>query len=103
MAAPALKVQLQGVTTVSSDNLNTYEQTCDTIAQLRGFVGADGVQVFVRGLTAPNDGGAGDFYWDDSASGPDNGVSIIVPTGSALGAWIRLVSTFNAIGKRCSC
>ena len=99
MAAPALKVQLQGVTTVSSDNLNTYIQSCDTIAQLRGFVGADGVQVFVRGLTAPNDGGAGEFYWDDAATGPDNGVNVIVPTGSALGAWIRLViNGIDAVG-----
>lgn len=98
MAAPSLKVQLQGATSVSADNLNTYEQTCDTVAELRGFVGAEGVQVSIRGLTAPNDGGAGSFYWNASAIGPDNGVSVIVPIGSDLGAWILIVlGPFNSI------
>jgi hypothetical protein len=90
MVAPALKVQIQGQTTASADNLNTYEQTCDIVAQLRGFVGTIGMQAYARGLTAPNDGGAGAFYWNPSATGPDDGTSVIVPVGAAAGAWIRL-------------
>jgi len=90
MSAPLLTVQVQGQGVVTADMLNTYGQTCDTVAQLRGFIGAPGVQVFVRGYTAPNDGGQGQFYWNATSTGPDNGFTIIVPTGSAQGAWIRL-------------
>lgn len=91
MSAPALQAFVQGQGSVSADNLNTFEQTCDTIVQLRGFVGLPGMQVSVRGTSAPNDGGGGAFYWNASASGPDNDVTVIVPTGAATGAWIRLV------------
>ena len=96
MGAPALKVQIQGQTTASADNLNTYEQTCDDFVQLRGLIGITGMQVFVRGQTAPNDGAAGDFYWSSNATGPDDNMNVIVPTGAATGAWIRL--TINASG-----
>lgn len=91
MTAPSLAAQIQGQGVVSADNLNTYEQTCDSVQQLRAFVGLPGIQVAIRGISAVNDGGAGVFYWDTSATGPDNGVNVIVPTGAAKGAWIRLL------------
>lgn len=90
MAAPQLTVQIQGQTVSDADRLNTYMQSCDVVAELRGFVGVPGIEVALRGLAAVNDGGGGFFYWDDSATGPDDGVNVIVPTGSAIGAWIRL-------------
>lgn len=93
MAVPALAVQIQGHAVVTADNLNTYAQTCDTVAELRGFIGIPGVEVLIRGIVAPNDGGAGSFYWDASSTGPDDGVNVIVPTGSASGAWVRLTVT----------
>lgn len=90
MTAPALARYIQGQGSVGADNLNTFQQTCDTISQLRSFVGLTGIQVFVRGGTAIADGQQGVFYWNAAATGPDNGTSIIVPVGSARGAWIRL-------------
>jgi Pectate lyase superfamily protein len=97
MAAPQLIVQIQGQGTVSADNLNTYEQTCDTVAELRAFIGAPGVQVFIRGYVTPGDGGAGPFYWNTTSIGPDNGTSVIVPQPGVPGAWIRLVISQTSV------
>ena len=49
MSAPALTQYVQGQGAVSADGLNTFLQTCDTIAQLRSFIGTAGIQVYVRG------------------------------------------------------
>lgn len=94
MSAPALTVQRQGQSSVSADNLNTFLQTCDTVAQLRAFVGIQGVQVYVRGVFTPNDGGAGNFMWDATGTAPDDGTNIIVPPAAGAGEWVR-ISTFQ--------
>lgn len=108
MTAPLLAAQVQGQGSVSADNLNTYEQTCDNFAQLRGFVGLPGIQVFVRGRSTPSDGGDGVFYWSATSTGPDNNSTVIVPTAAALGAWIKLLPSpgypitpemFGAVGN----
>lgn len=96
MSAPALAQYVQGQGSVSADNLNTFEQTCDSIAQLSGFIGLPGIQVYVRGTVTPNDGGQGAFFWSATSPGPGNGTTIIVPTGAAIGAWIRLANGENA-------
>jgi hypothetical protein len=88
--APLLTVYANGQGTVSAGDLLTFEQTCDTLAQLRAFTGVTGLQVFLRGYTAPGDGGQGPFYWSATATGPDNGTTIIVPTGAIVGAWLRI-------------
>lgn len=90
MPAPALTRYVQGQGSVSADNLNTFVQSCDTISQLRSFIGVPGIQVYVRGFTVPGDGGQGDFWWDANGTGPDNGIDVVVPTGTASGAWVRL-------------
>lgn len=90
MSAPALQQYIQGITSVSADNLNTFLQTCDTIVQLRDLVGAPGMEVLTRGLLSVGDGGAGTYYWNALSAGPDNGRSIIVPNGVGLGAWVLL-------------
>ena len=95
MTAPQLTVQIQGQGVVSADQLNTYEQTCDNVPELRAFVGAPGVQTFIRGLSTPGDGGAGPFWWNPSGTGPDDGVNIIVPPGAITGCWVRLGSFGN--------
>ena len=91
MTAPKLTKQIQGQTVADADRLNTYEQTCDNFSQLRQFVGLPGIQVFARGAGAINDGAAGEFYWDSTATGPDDNLNVIVPTGNAgAGAWVRV-------------
>lgn len=90
MTAPSLTVYQPGIGSVSADGLNTFEQTCNTVSDLRSFVGTEGVQVVTRGTNAVNDGGAGPFYWASTGAYTDNGVSVIVPGGVTQGAWIRL-------------
>ena len=84
-----LSKQVQGLGTVPADALNTYVQSCDTRAQLKAFTGQTGLQVYMRGYTAPNDGGQGNFFWSASATGPGDDTSVIVPYGVTRGAWIR--------------
>lgn len=91
MTAPQLTAYAQGQTVVSGDRANTMVQSCDVISQLRAFVGKTGIEVLARGQLAINDGNGGLFYWDATATGPDDGLNVIVPTGSAIGAWIRNV------------
>ncbi len=90
MAAPELTVSQQGVGVVDSDLLNTFLQGCDTLAELQAFVGAPGLQVYLRGYFAPGDGGQGAFYWNTTATGPGNNTTIVVPYAAAIGAWVRL-------------
>jgi len=90
MSAPSLQAYANGSGQITGDNLNTFQSTCDTIAQLRAFVGLPGIQVYVRGFTAANDGGQGAFMWNASGGGTDNGTTNIVPTGAATGAWNRI-------------
>lgn len=91
MSLPALMVQIQGQGTVSADNLNSFEQTCDDVDDLRAFTGIDGMQVFMRGYSVAGDGGQGVFYYDStSTASDDSGVSVIAPYGSTTGRWLRL-------------
>ena len=83
---------------VTGDGLNTFQQTCDNVAQLRAFIGVAGVQVYVRGTTSVADGGQGEFYWNATGTAPDdNGVTTVVPNGSGTGEWTRL--PFTSVGS----
>ena len=89
MTVPSNAVQSDGIGVISGDQANTYVQTDQTVAQLRGFVGLTGMAVMLQGITAPGDGGAGFFYWS-SGSYTDNGQTVIVPSAAAgQGAWLR--------------
>lgn len=97
MTAPALSQFANGLSQVSGYNLETFAQTCNIVSDLRGFVGAAGIQVYLRGYTAVNDGGQGFFYWNSSGTGPDDGgVTNIVPNGATTGCWTRLSTTTGA-------
>lgn len=89
MGAPALTAYVQGVSVLSADGLNTFQQTCDSYAQLRAFVGSQSIQVFARGYTSPGDGGQGNYYWQANAAGPDDNFNVIVPSAGG-GAWVRI-------------
>lgn len=97
MTAPQLTRYVNGQGIVSGDQANTFEQTCDDVVQLRALIGVTGMQVFIRGFVTPGDGGAGPFYWNTTATGPDNGNSVIVPQPGVPGAWVRLGITEAAI------
>lgn len=91
MSNPALTNYTNGINQVSSDNLNSFMQTCTDMAQLRGFPGNNtAITVYVRGTTSVNDGGQGTFYWNAGVTGTDdNGVTTVVPNGVTLGCWTR--------------
>lgn len=100
MTAPALNVYVNGGPSVSGDGFNTFCQTCDSVANLRGFVGVQGVQVYMRGTLVPNDGGEGNFYWNSTGSAADdNGVTTIIPSGSVAGSgeWTRITSPQTSV------
>lgn len=93
MPAPQLTQYITGQGSVTGDQLNTFLQTADNLAQLRALVGTTGMQVYVRGAASINDGGQGNFYWNPSAVGPDNNFTIIIPPAAASGGWVRLVES----------
>ncbi len=106
MTIPSLTVQIQGQGVVTADNYNTYEQTADNVAQLRGFIGVTGIQIFMRGFVNPNDGGQGPFYWNAGGTGPDDGgVTTIIPDGSSIGVWSRitLIASTTPVGQPGQC
>lgn len=91
MTAPALQTYVQGQSAVSADNLNTFQQTCDSYAQLRALIGIIGMQVYTRGTVDPNDGGQANWYWDITSSALDNNSNVLKPVGGAsTGRWIKL-------------
>lgn len=93
MTAPALNAYANGKGQVSSDNLNTFMQTCNIASDLRGFAGTLGIEVYMRGFTAIGDGGQGLFYWNTGNTTPDDGgITTIVPSSSTSGAWNRINS-----------
>lgn len=92
MVAPQLTSYQSGVNSVSGDQLNTFIQACDTIAQLRAFTGVAGQKVYVAGLAAPGDGGGGVFFWVVAGTAADDGITVIVPNG-ATGLWLRNYET----------
>lgn len=98
MTAPSLQQYIQGQGAVSADNLNTFEQTCDSIAQLRTFIGLPGIQVFVRGTATVNDGGGGPFFWSATSTAADNGSTVVRPVGVVVGAWLRLTIAASFTG-----
>ena len=64
------------------------------VTELRTITGdtTDKRSATLGGHTDPGDGGGGTFFWDDSSSTGDNGGTIIVPTGSSTGRWVRIWS-----------
>lgn len=100
MSDPALVNYANGTSQVSSDNLNTFMQTCTNVSQLRNFAGNNtAISVYIRGTVVPNDGGQGTFYWNALAMGTDdNGVTTVVPNGVTIGCWTRLIVTQSIIG-----
>lgn len=90
---PQLTQYVQGVTVISADGMNTFEQTCDTFDDLRAFSGATGQQIYTRGGAAAGDGLQGVFYWNSFGSGTDDGVNNIVPAAGG-GQWTRIPISF---------
>lgn len=93
MSPPLPSVFVQGQGSVSADNLNTFIQNCQNVAQARTFPGVAGMQMYLMGFVSPGDGGAGVFWWNANAINPsdDNGLTTIVPSGVAQGCWSRQI------------
>jgi len=99
MTVPALAAQIQGQGTVSADNLNTFIQTAQNSSELRTFVGLPGMVVNLQGISQPNDGLGGDFYWNPFGTEPDDNLNFIQPLGTTTGEWVRYGVLTSAPGS----
>jgi hypothetical protein len=83
-------VTQDGVGVISAGQLNAYTFSCYNTGVLRSIVGQTGMTAYLQGTNVPGDGGQGLFYWNYSSVAPDNGTTIIVPSGVVYGAWIMV-------------
>ncbi len=88
MPIPSLGVAIQGQNTTSADRLNTYIQTAQNTPQLRTITGEPGMAILLQGVSQPNDGLGGLFYWNAGGTEPDDNMNYIQPPGST-GQWWR--------------
>lgn len=83
---------LAGPSIQSADSIGTTTSP----GELRSLVGGSPADdapevVIVKGFWSPADGGGGIFSWDGQSSEPDNGGTVIQPTGHAdAGRWKRV-------------
>ncbi len=85
---PQLTVSSNGVGVVPDALLNTFVIGACTITQLRSFTGIGAMTVIAVGSSTPGDGGGGTYYWSGSATGADNGTTVIAPNGVSVGRWL---------------
>lgn len=97
MVLPSNTVQQQGQGVQNADQMNTNVQAVTSLTALRDFTALGSMMIYLQGYSSPGDGGQGAFYFNANATGPDDGVNIIVPTGAAQGAWIRLPTSIPGL------
>jgi hypothetical protein len=90
-------VQIEGQGAVTADNLNTMVQGAVVANNLRLVTGLPGMVAVISGISAPDDGGQGVFYWSSGATAPDDNLTVIRPAGTSPGAWIRLSLSASAL------
>jgi len=95
MAVPTNSTYSNGVSVLSGDQLNSFQQVCSTAAALRNFIGLANMGVDLLGAGAPGDGNGGAFYWNAASTAPDDGYNVIVPNGVTVGAWLRTGSVLT--------
>jgi hypothetical protein len=93
MVAPAPTVQYAGVGVVGADQFNSTVQVVLNYAQLRTFTGLNDMAVLALGTVSENDGGQALFYFNATSIAADNSTTVIAPSGSVTGRWLRLGST----------
>jgi hypothetical protein len=90
MSAPAPQVQYAGVGTVGADQYNTFVQVVINYAQLRTITGLQDMAILALGTVSEGDGGQALFYFNSLSTALDNNTTVIAPTGSVQGRWLRL-------------
>ena len=63
-----------------------------TIAAMRGNTNTPTPTDTLLGFWAANDGGGGEFYWDNTSQETDNGGTIIKQNNLATGRWKRIIT-----------
>lgn len=91
-------VSADGIGVIGAGQLNAYTIGALNTAVMRTVVGQPGMSMYLQGITVPNDGGQGLFYWNYMSIAPDNNSSVIVPNGVVQGAWIRQTLTYTDAG-----
>ena len=75
---------------LTADEFNTFVQSCSTLSDLQGFIPNGPLQVYLRGIINPGDGGQGDFWWNAANTLPNDNYNVVIPTNSSSAAWIRM-------------
>lgn len=100
MTVPSNAVYVNGYSQLSSDELNSFIQNCNTVSQARNFVGISNMEMTLLGFSSANDGGQGNFYWNSTSTATDDGgVTVIAPSGTPVGRWIRLNIQSGNVGS----
>ena len=85
--SPAVQIENQGV--VGADQFNTFLSTVVNLDQLRTFPGIHNMMCLVQGTNEAGDGGATIYWYDMFNVSMDNNSSVIRPTGTVQGRWIK--------------
>lgn len=96
--SPANQTFADGVGAVTASALNSMVQWCDTVADLRTFVGLADMTVMLLGIGSVADGGQGTFYWNATSIAADDNNNVIRPNGVILGAWVRIPAAPIPVG-----
>ena len=97
MSVPLPSFWNNGVGAVSADSFNSYMQVVLNLSQLRTLQGVSNAIIVLLGYTVPNDGGQSLYYFSGTGTYIDNGTTVIVPSLSFQGAWLRLPVIANTV------
>lgn len=96
MSVPSLNSYQPGIGVFTADWANGLTQSGALISDLRAFSGYQNMTVFTIGAVSAGDGGGQLYYWNSTATGPDNNSTIIVPNGTTQGAWVSVGSLLGS-------
>lgn len=89
-AIPTFRVLLLTAAAFISTGALADMYSLASVEQLRGQAGDPGDQALLAGYSVERPGiGGGLFVWDAASTAADNGGTVIAPTGSEQGRWLR--------------
>lgn len=78
---------------------NPNTNSFDLLADLALQKGTPSTVVYVSGQTTVNDGGGGNYMWDNSSTATSDGSKVIAVNGVTTGRWLRSKSTNYGTGQ----
>lgn len=78
---------------------NPTTNSFDLLADLALQKGTPSTVVYVSGQTTINDGGGGNYMWDNTSTTTADGIRVVAVTGVTTGRWLRSKSTNYGTGS----